>query len=392
MIKMKKVVIALVLMLCAPVSTNAEELSQFTAGKVQRAHNLQQDEKLNEAIALLADLDPSRAYDKAFVKRMLGIFYWQKGNTNKAIDNLSYAVTSGLLNDEQAWVTQRMLADILLSNEQFKAALPHYYALSKQIPETQKADELWLRIAQSHYQLEEWQQVLSALNRYESYQNKDNIQPLTIRLGALLQLKRWTEAIPTLNRLIVLEPNKTVWWQQLAGIQLRIGRSSDALETLALAKRQGVELTQQDLKTLAQLYAQTGIPERAAILFDELDGSQHNADLLSEQAMYWQMAKEWDKAISVWKLAAQMNAKYHWNVAQLMVQQGHYKESLSVLDKVKGKEADVALAKTRALYKLNQLEQALIEAKKANNAEPSSQAESWITYLTQLRQAQAATG
>ena len=116
MIKMKKVVIALVLMLCAPVSTHAEELSQFTAGKVQRAHNLQQDEKLNEAIVLLADLDPSRAYDKAFVKRMLGIFYWQKGNTNKAIDNLSYAVTSGLLNDEQAWVTQRMLADILLSN------------------------------------------------------------------------------------------------------------------------------------------------------------------------------------------------------------------------------------------------------------------------------------
>ncbi|MFC1503630.1 hypothetical protein ACFL53_04735 [Pseudomonadota bacterium] len=387
---MKKVVIVLALMLCAPVSTNAEELSQFTAGKVQRAHNLQQDEKLNEAIALLADLDPSRAYDKAFVKRMLGIFYWQKGNTGKAIENLTFSVKSGLLNDEQAWVTQRMLADILLSNEQFKAALPHYYALSKQIPESQKADELWLRIAQSHYQLEEWQQVLSALNRYKSYQKKDQIQPLTIKLGAQLQLKRWTEAIPTLNRLIVLEPNKTVWWQQLAGIQLRIGRSSEALETLALAKLQGVELSQQDLKTLAQLYAQAGIPERAAILFDELDGSQHNAGLLSEQAMYWQMAKEWDKAISVWTLAAKLDNKHRWPLAQLLLQEGHYHKALAELDKVKRKDkkAAVELAKVRAYYKLEDFEKAIIHAKLANIITPSAASKSWIKYLNQVRHMQ----
>ncbi|MGF1761164.1 hypothetical protein L4D76_25230 [Photobacterium sagamiensis] len=387
---MKKVVIALALMLCAPVSINAEELSQFTAGKVQRAHNLQQDEKLNEAIALLAGLDPSRAYDKAFVKRMLGIFYWQKGNTDKAIDNLYYAVKSGLLNDEQAWVTQRMLADILLSNEQFKAALPHYYALTKQIPETQKADELWLRIAQSHYQLEEWQQVLSALNRYKSFHQKDDIQPLTIKLGAQLQLKQWKGAIPTLNRLIVLEPSKTVWWQQLAGIQLRIGRSSDALETLALARHQGVALSQQDLKTLAQLYAQAGIPERAAILFDELDGSHQNADLLSEQAMYWQMAKEWDKAISVWTLAAKLDNKHRWALAQLLLQEGHYHKALVELDKVKRKDKKVAveLAKVRAYYKLEDFEKAIIHAKLANNITPSAASKSWIKYLDQLRHMQ----
>ncbi|MDX1303524.1 hypothetical protein [Photobacterium sp.] len=390
MMKMKKVVIALALMLCGPVSTYAEELSQFTAGKVQRAYNLQQDEKLNDAIALLADLDPSRAYDKAFVKRMIGIFYWQKGNTDKAIDNLSYAVKSGLLNDEQAWVTQRMLADILLSNEQFNAALPHYYALSKQIPETQKADELWLRIAQSHYQLEEWQQVLSALIRYESYQKKDEIQPLTIRLGAQLQLKQWKASISTLNRLIVLEPNKTTWWQQLAGIQLRNGRSSDALETLALARRQGVILSQQDLKTLAQLYAQAGIPERAAILFDELEGIQNNAGLLSEQARYWQMAKEWDKAISVWTLAAKLDNKHRWPLAQLLLQEGHYHQALAELDKVNrtDKKAEVELAKVRVYYKLDDFEKAIIHAKLANNITPSAASKSWIKYLDQVRHMQ----
>ncbi|PSU49206.1 hypothetical protein C9J12_09490 [Photobacterium frigidiphilum] len=388
MMNLKNVVIACTLMLCISMSVQAKELSQFTAGKVQRAHNLQQDEKLNEAITLLADLNPSRAYDKAFVKRMLGIFYWQKGNTKNAIANLSYAVDSGLLNDEQAWVTQRMLADILLSEQQFTVALPHYYTLSKSIPDNQKADELWLRIAQSHYQIEEWSRVLAALKQFDRFNKKVDIQPLTIKLGAQLQLKHWKGAIITLNGLIGLEPNKTVWWQQLAGIQIRIGRSNDALDTLALAKHQGVELRQQDLKTLAQLYAQRGIPERAAILFSELDGVDTDAKLLSDQAMYWQMAKEWNKAISTWAKAAALDNRYRWELAQLLLQEGHYRKALTELDRVKrkAKKADVELAKVRAYYKLEDFDRAIIHAKLANNITSSAASTSWIRYLSQIRE------
>lgn len=391
MIKMKKVVTALTLMLCMLVNANAEELSQFTAGKVQRAHNLQQEEKLNEAIAVLADLNPRRSYDKAFVNRMLGIFYWQKGNINKAIQNLTLAVNSNLLADEQAWVTQRMLADILLSEEQFKTALPHYYALTHVIPETQKADELWLRIAQTHYQIEQWPKVLTALKRYDALSEKVAIQPLTIKLGAQLQLKKWKESIPTLNGLILLEPNKTVWWQQLAGIQLRVGRSKDALDTLALAKHQGVALRQQDLKTLAQLYAQRGIPERAAQIINELENAYSDAKLLSDQAMYWQVAKEWDKAIAVWSKAAQLNAKYRWELAQLLLQEGHYHKALTELERVKrkDKQADVELAKVRAYYKLENFDKAIIHAKQANNITPSSASKSWVKYLSQIRNMQS---
>lgn len=378
--------------LLVSVSSIGQELSQYTAVRVQKAHELAQDDKVKQAIASLKEIETNRQYDSAFVARMLGVFYWQEGQIKPAINQLKIAVSSGLLQDEQAWVTERMLADLYLNDQQFKRALVHYYALIKSVPETQKADDLWLRVAQSHYQLEQWNKVIPATNSYLKTSPKERLQPLSLKLGSQLQLERWKQAIPTLEQLIVLQPDKLNWWRQLIGLQLRIGNSKAALDTLSLAKLNGLELSQKDLHLLAQLYAKRGIPERAAVQIAQLDNATTDVKLLSEQASYWQVAKEWDKAISVWKLAAQMNAKYHWNVAQLMVQQGHYKESLSVLDKVKGKEADVALAKTRALYKLNQLEQALIEAKKANNAEPSSQAESWITYLTQLRQAQAATG
>ncbi|KJY70804.1 hypothetical protein TW78_15155 [Vibrio coralliilyticus] len=385
--------LALIALLLASPLTAAQELTQYTAVRVQKANELAQEEQLKEAITLLKEIDTSRDYDKAFVARMLAVFYWQDGNTKQAILKMEYAVESGLLRDEQAWISQRMLADLYLNDQQFAKALKHYYQLVRSVPETQKAQDLWLRIAQSHYQLEQWDKVVPAVDKYLKVEKKEILQPLSLKLGAQLELKRWSAAIPTLELLISIQPEKLSWWRQLVGLQMKVGKDKEALDTLALAKINGLPLSQSDRRMLAQMYAKRGIPERAAIEISELDGAQTDVQLLSEQATYWQLAKEWDKSLSIWKLAAEKDAKYNWSVAQLMVQQGYYKDSLSVLDKVKGREADVALAKTRALYKLNLLEKALVQAKRANNIEPSSQAKSWIKYLSQLRAAaQEATG
>ncbi|HAS64390.1 MAG TPA: hypothetical protein DCS35_18585, partial [Vibrio sp.] len=182
-----------------------------------------------------------------------------------------------------------------------------------------------------------------------------------------------------------LQPEKVSWWRQLASLQIQVDDYRSALSTLALAKQQRVALSQQDRRLLAQLYAQRGIPERAAVEISQLEKATTDLDLIVLQASYWQHAREWDQAINQWQLAAKVNDKYHWNVAQLMVQEGQYQQALVVLDKVRGRQEQVALAKTRAYYKLNQLEQALIQAKKANNVAPSKQAKGWIKYLTQLR-------
>ncbi|ANS85565.1 hypothetical protein VSVS12_01799 [Vibrio scophthalmi] len=366
---------------------NAAELSQYTAIRVQKANQLAQDEKFAEAIQALRKIETSKSYDQAFVARMLGVFYWQDGQTKPAIKQLKLAVESKKLEDEQAWVTEKMLADLLLSDQQFSASLPHYYQLVQQVPESQTEDQIWLRIAQAHYQIEQWKAVIPAIDKYRRFQAKDELQPLSLKLGAQLQLKRWKDAIPTLEKLVSLQPDKVNWWRQLVSLQLQQGQNKQALSTLALAKGQGVALSQQDRTLLAQLYAQQGIPERAAIELSQLEEAATDLDLIVSQASYWQQAREWQKATKQWQLAAKQAAKYHWNVAQLLVQEGQYQQALTVLDRVQGRKADVALAKTRAYYKLNQLEQALIHAKQADNIEPSSQSKSWIKYLSQLRRA-----
>ncbi|EJG1991782.1 tetratricopeptide repeat protein [Vibrio parahaemolyticus] len=385
---MKKFLITTLLSLTA-ASAIAQELSQYTASRVQRAHSLAQEEKLKEAISTLESLDLSRGYDQAFVARMLGIFYWQNEQVKPAIKQLDFAVSSGLLQDEQAWQTRKMLADILLNEQQFAKALPHYYELSKAVPKNQKAHEVWLRIAQSHYQLSQWNKVLSAMGRYEKFGQPDELGPLSIKLSSELELKKWQLAIVTIKRLIAIEPERVEWWRQLVALHLRVDDSKRALDAMALAKLQGVALSQDDFKLLAQLYAKRGIPERAALIMEQLEDLNVDSQLKAQQATYWQMAKEWDKSIDSWRVAAKLDSKYYWNYSQLLVQQGHYQQALAALDKVKGRNADVALIKTRAYYKLNRLDDALANAKRANEIKPSNQAKSWVKYLTQRRKAEA---
>ncbi len=385
---MKKFLITTLLSLTA-ASAIAQELSQYTASRVQRAHSLAQEEKLKEAISTLESLDLSRGYDQAFVARMLGIFYWQNEQVKPAIKQLDFAVSSGLLQDEQAWQTRKMLADILLNEQQFAKALPHYYELSKAVPKNQKAHEVWLRIAQSHYQLSQWNKVLSAMERYEKFGQPDELGPLSIKLSSELELKKWQPAIVTIKRLIAIEPERVEWWRQLVALHLRVDDSKRALDSMALAKLQGVALSQDDFKLLAQLYAKRGIPERAALIMEQLEDLNVDSQLKAQQATYWQMAKEWDKSIDSWRIAAKLDSKYYWNYSQLLVQEGHYQQALAALDKVKGRNADVALIKTRAYYKLNRLDDALANAKRANEIKPSNQAKSWVKYLTQRRKAEA---
>ncbi|MBM5282560.1 tetratricopeptide repeat protein [Vibrio parahaemolyticus] len=385
---MKKFLITTLLSLTA-ASAIAQELSQYTVSRVQRAHSLAQEEKFKEAISTLESLDLSRGYDQAFVARMLGIFYWQNEQVKPAIKQLDFAVSSGLLQDEQAWQTRKMLADILLNEQQFAKALPHYYELSKAVPKNQKAHEVWLRIAQSHYQLSQWNKVLSAMGRYEKFGQPDELGPLSIKLSSELELKKWQPAIVTIKRLIAIEPERVEWWRQLVALHLRVDDSKRALDAMALAKLQGVALSQDDFKLLAQLYAKRGIPERAALIMEQLEDLNVDSQLKAQQATYWQMAKEWDKSIDSWRIAAKLDSKYYWNYSQLLVQQGHYQQALAALDKVKGRNADVALIKTRAYYKLNRLDDALANAKRANEIKPSNQAKSWVKYLTQRRKAEA---
>lgn len=189
---------------------------------------------------------------------------------------------------------------------------------------------------------------------------------MSLKFGAQVQLKKWKQVVPTLERLIVLQPEKLTWWRQLVTAHLQLGQTKQALNVLVLADINKLSLLEQDIKLLAQLYAKQGIPEQAAQTLGRLSTANTDVDLLVEQAVHWQNAKEWNKSIAFWSKAARISSRYYWQESQLLLQQKQYEAALRSLNKVNDpkKKQAVLLAKVKAYYKLNRLEEGLINAKK----------------------------
>ncbi|WP_205409448.1 tetratricopeptide repeat protein [Vibrio ruber] len=384
---MKYIFIGLLWLYASTVS--AVELSRHVAAQVMQAQKQAEQQHLEQAIETLRAVTAAKPQDQAYVALLLANYYWQNEQSKQAIVQARYAVTSNQLKDELGWSAKRMLADLLANDHQYQEAVTYYRQLADNAPAKKDVSQLWLRIGQIHYLLSQWQQALDAISQYQHFQLPDAVTPLSIQLGAQIQLTRYKAAIPTIKRLLALEPEQRNWWLQLVNMELKTKQFRSALASLELARLKGVKLSEQNLKLLASLYAQNGIPERAARVMAELAGqSSPTLEELTQTAYYWQQAKEWDEATETWQLAAQHDKKYYRNVARLQLQQGNYQESLDALALLQGhaQAADIALLRTQALYKLNQFEQALSQAKKADRIQPSSEAKSWIKYLTQLHE------
>ncbi|USH04699.1 hypothetical protein K6Q96_23585 [Grimontia kaedaensis] len=363
----------------------AAELTASTARQVQKALELQADEQWKDAATVLESAGTPTEYDKAFVNRMLGVVYWQKGDAQKAINALYASVNSKVLEEEAQMASERMLADLLMTQSRYQDALKLYYPLSTSKTLRQKdRGEIWLRIAQAHYQNEQYSDSLKGINAHLKLVSAKS-SSLSLKLGSQLKLKHWKGSTRTLKQLIAIEPEKKTWWIQLVGSYQRLNDQKQMLNTLVLAKREGIALSESEKMMMAQLYQQQGVPEKAAALMSEVNQGDAEMTRLVMEASYWQQAKEWNKAIIAWERAAAEAPKYYWVASQLSLQHGQYKKALSLLEKVNSPEKapDVELARALAYDKLNEFDKALLHAKRANELKPSNQSESWIQYLSQ---------
>ncbi|KXF82111.1 tetratricopeptide repeat protein [Enterovibrio coralii] len=369
---------------------HAAQLSQSTANSALKAFEYQDKEAWREAIGVLVAARTPTDYDKAYISRMLGVMYWQDNQPTKAIAALDKAVKLDALEPEAQRAAKRMLADLLMTQAKYSKALPLYYALSKDKALSQKdLAQVWLRIAQANYQQNINNKALDAINTHLKLASP-NVGSLSLKLGAEMRLKRWKSTLSTLKQLIAFEPNKKAWWLQMVSSHQKLNNEEGMLSTLVLAERSNIALNASEKRLMAQLYANAGVPEKAAAILSALNQSSSDKTSWVMEASYWQQAREWDKAIKAWKRASTLDASRLWVVAQLEIQQGYYADALKTLEQIKdpSKKVDVELARVRAYEKLEDFDTALLHAKRAQEYAPSEQTESWIQYLTNKRASQ----
>lgn len=386
--KMKKTTITLLMscLLLTKVSAAAanSDISPYALRYMQQAQTLSAKEQNQQAIEHLLTAEVSRPGDVAAISRMLGILYWQSEQAEHSVIALEKALnTQGLADDEQ-WRTRRMLSSIYLTLGEFRQALPHLELLTQSIPEGENAAEVWLHLAQAHYSLEQWRETLLALEKQRKLDPKPSVAVLSISLGAHAQLEQWSQVVDNAKQLIALQPEKKIWWMQAYSGYLNLRQQKAALDILTLAQLKGIALLDSERKSLAYLYASQGIYEKAAVTLSQLEQADSDLELIRLQAQYWQAAKEWQKSLHFWHKAAEIESKYHWEVAVLQNQLQKYQQVIASLDQMENQQRfyDAQLLKVNALYRLNRLEAALALAKKADAIKSSTQTQSWVRFLS----------
>jgi tetratricopeptide (TPR) repeat protein len=286
---------------CEIDTRQSRAVGESAARKVQKSFEAYTDGNLDEAIATLLEANARNDFDKAYVDRMLGNFYAEKGQMKTAIKFLKTAVDADILGGTDHAATMRLYADLLLQEKKFKEAIPYYY---KWMEFTCKSDaQMYRRIGIAHTELKEWNKVLQVADKGLSLSETPDKGLYQMKLTAYFNQKKYNEAVKVLETMVPLFQDDKRLWVQLAQFYLMTENYDKSLATYDLAYKNGFLETDSNITRLTQLLAQKGAPYKAATIFEKhmksgliaeneksfstLAGFYHNAKELKEAAYYY---------------------------------------------------------------------------------------------------------
>ncbi|KVX02388.1 tetratricopeptide repeat protein [Shewanella frigidimarina] len=286
---------------CEIDKRQSRAVGESAAKKVQKSFEAYTEGNLDQAIAILLEANAKNDFDKAYVDRMLGNFYAEKGQMKTAIKYLKTAVDADILGGTDHAATMRLYADLLLQEKQFKEAIPYYY---KWMDFTCKADaQMYRRIGIAHSELKEWNKVLQVADKGLSLAESPDKGLYQMKLTAYFNQKKYKEAVKVLETMVPLFQDDKRLWVQLAQFYLMTEDYDKSLATYDLAYKNGFLETDSNITRLSQLLAQKGSPYKAATIFEKhmksgliaenqkslttLAGFYHNAKELKEAAYYY---------------------------------------------------------------------------------------------------------
>ncbi|WP_022941784.1 tetratricopeptide repeat protein [Psychromonas hadalis] len=343
--------------------------------------------KSSQALAKISKIRPRSAFDKAYIQRFKGNLFWEAGEEKKALQALEIAVAENALADKEQQQSQRMLADLYLNQKQTVNAIKLY----KQLIVSQPSEDLYKHLAITYYQQKSWLKLVDATHNAIKLSREFNQSVHILQLSALYELKDYKRASQTLLKLTKQDPIAKRWWMQLASTYRLLKQDKKALATYELAYQQGFISSSSEIKQLASFRAALGAPYQAALLLESAINNQQvsaNAKSYKMLAMFWQVAREHDKAQQYWGKSAVLsgNTLHYLTQVQLLHLLGRYDKMLTVLAMIKPDsitlQGKVALTQVQALFELKKYQQAKrIANAYVDNPSCKKRALQWVRLL-----------
>ncbi len=321
---------------CEVDKRQSKAVGESVAKKVQKSFEAYTNGQLDQAISILLEANPKNDFDKAYVARMLGNFYAEKGKMDTAVKYLKQAVEADILGGTDHAATLRLYADLLLQEKKFKEAIPYYY---KWMDFTCKNDaQIYRRIGIAYTELKQWDKVIEVADQGLALAESPDKGLYQMKLTSYFNQKKYKQAVGVLEAMVPLFPDDGRLWVQLAQFYLMVEDYDNSLATYDLAYRNGFLDTGANITRLAQLMAQKGAPYQAAQIFQKNMKSgliTEDAKALEILAGFYQNAKEFKLAAEYYGKAAAINndGKLYLKQGRLLSLDEKYSEAIPVLEK-----------------------------------------------------------
>jgi lipopolysaccharide biosynthesis regulator YciM len=275
---------------------------------VTKAFELYNEEKVDEALQVLLEIRGGSEFDNAFLARFIGNLYAQK-DPKQAIKYLEQATKPDILSFTDQSTSLKLMADLQSMENEFRDAVKNYEAWLRFTGENDS--DVYLRIANAYYQLQDYQKVLVPIDNAIRYAREPNKQHYLLKMGALYESKNYPKTVETVETMVQLFPEERQFWVYLGNFYTLVEDYEKSLSALQIAYNNGYLQSESELKTLGQMYANNNIPYKAATIYEKyVDSGKIKKDrvMLAALASNFQSAREFAKAAKYYgELAAMTN-------------------------------------------------------------------------------------
>jgi tetratricopeptide (TPR) repeat protein len=293
------------------------------AAPPQTSIDAQTGKVLNEAIELLnmenyaganqkigtLNLEKLSPYERGKVEQILFNIAYSQERYEQARGHLQKAIDSGGLNAVEIDQARYQSAQLFMQEEKWRegaAALEEWF---KSAANPNSAAYYLLAVA--YYQQDDFAKALPPAKKAVELMDKPQESWLSMLSALHLQREEYRDAIPVLQRLVGVAPDKKTYWMQLSSVYGQMEDYPNALAAMQLAYSAGLVTEDSEVRRLADLLLFNDVPYRGAqVLEAAIEKKIVNLDdkLYEKLANCWIAAGEFDKSIPPLQRAAELSA------------------------------------------------------------------------------------
>jgi tetratricopeptide (TPR) repeat protein len=276
---------------------------------------------LNEAIELLnmeqyaaantkintLQLDKLSPYERGKVEQIMFNIAYSQDRYEEARGHLQKAIDSGGLNAVEIDQARYQSAQLFMQEEKWKegaAALEEWFKTA-----ANPNSAAYYLLAVAYYQQDDFNRALAPAKKAVELMDKPNENWLQMLSALHLQREEYRDAIPILQQLVTVAPDKKTYWMQLSSIYGQMEDYPNALAIMQLANSAGLVTEDSEVRRLADLLLFNDVPYRGAqVIESAIEKKIVNLDdkLYEKLANCWIAAGEFDKSLAPLQRAAEM--------------------------------------------------------------------------------------